>query len=116
MRAGFADTASLRWPYSLDHLWSSIMKSMAGIFLVMTGFFAVAYIIRTVVQGIIRYAEVRRGPEVTAASLQDRLERIEVSIDAIAIEVERLGEHHRFNAQLALNRPDPLPTRVVTPH
>jgi hypothetical protein len=49
-------------------------------------------------------------------TIQDRLERIEIAVDAIAIEVERLREHHRFNAQLALNRPEPLPSRVPTPH
>jgi len=78
---------------------------------------AAVTIVKTIAGAAIRYAEVHRGEVgVDARSIQDRLERIEIAIDAIAIEVERLGEHHRFNAQLALNRPEPLPPKVVTPH
>ena len=77
-----------------------------------------ALIVKTIASAVVRYAEVRRPKEVAvdAQSIRERLERIELAVDTIAIEVERLGEHQRFNAQLALNRPEPLPTRVVTPH
>ena len=48
--------------------------------------------------------------------MTEELERIELAVDTLAVEVERLGEHHRFNAQLMINRPDPIPPRVSMPH
>jgi hypothetical protein len=74
--------------------------------------------VRTMATAIVRYAEIRRRREVDvdAQSIRERLERIEIAVDTIAIEVERLGEHQRFNAQLAMNRPEPLPKKVNTPH
>ena len=93
------------------------MDSMAKVMIVASGATMAAYIAKTIANAVVRYAEVqRRDTEITPQSIQERLERIEIAVDAIAIEVERLGEHHRFNAQLALNRPEPLPPRVVTPH
>ena len=75
-------------------------------------------IVKTIASAIVRYAEVRRPRDldVDTQSIRERLERIEIAVDTIAIEVERLGEHHRFNAQLALNRPEPLPKKINTPH
>jgi hypothetical protein len=76
-----------------------------------------ALIVKTIATAIVRYAEVqRRRDEISPSLIQDRLERIEIAVDAIAIEVERLGEHQRFNAQLAMNRPAPLPPKAITPH
>lgn len=73
-------------------------------------------VVRVIASTIIRFAEVQqRRADVTPSMIQERLDRIEVAVDAIAIEVERLGEHQRFNAQLAMNRPE-LPPRAVTPH
>jgi hypothetical protein len=80
---------------------------------------SVVIVVKTLADSIIRYAELRRGTDakLTRQDIQERLERIEVAVDTIAVEVERLGEHHRFNAQLALNRPvEALPPRVITPH
>jgi hypothetical protein len=54
-----------------------------------------------------------------------RLERIELAIDAVAIEIERIGESQRFTAKLLAERdrlqpgnahPSTLPPRVITPH
>lgn len=54
-----------------------------------------------------------------------RLERIEHALDAIAIEIERLGEGQRFTTKLlaererspqAINPPASSPPRVITPH
>jgi len=74
-------------------------------------------LVKTIAGAAVRYAEVqRREVTVDEHSIRERLERIEIAVDTIAIEVERLGEHHRFNAQLALNRPAPLPEKVITPH
>ena len=74
-------------------------------------------LVRTIANVLIRRAELRHRPvNVDEQSIRERLERIELAVDTIAVEVERLGEHQRFNAQLALNRPDPVPAKVITPH
>lgn len=45
-------------------------------------------------------------------TLEDRLGRVEQAIDAVAIEVERIGEAHRFTARLLTERLEPLPANV----
>lgn len=42
-------------------------------------------------------------------ALEGRLERVEQAIDAVAVEVERIGEAHRFTAKLLTERLEPLP-------
>jgi hypothetical protein len=73
-------------------------------------------VVKVIANTVLRAAELTRRPSVDETTIRERLERIEIAVDTIAIEVERLGEHHRFNAQLALNRPEPLPSKTVTPH
>ena len=51
----------------------------------------------------------------------DRLERIEMIVEATAIEVERISEANRFLAKLLAERtgapsPPSRPERVITPH
>jgi hypothetical protein len=93
------------------------MDPMGRVMIVASSAIATAYIARTVVNAIVRIVEMRQGARrMDQSVIAERLERIEVAVDAIAIEVERLGEHHRFNAQLALGRPEPLPAKVITPH
>lgn len=78
---------------------------------------ATVVIVKVIANTVLRAAELARRPAgIDETTIRERLERIEIAVDAIAIEVERLGEHQRFNAQLALNRPEPLPPKVVTPH
>jgi hypothetical protein len=56
-------------------------------------------------------------------SLEARLERVEQAVDAIAVEVERVGEGQRFVTKLLADRlpppreesPPALPERVITP-
>ena len=75
-------------------------------------------ITKIIVSGIIRYTELRqREAGVDRSSIEQRLERMEIAIDAIAIEVERAGELQRFTAQLS--QPAKLPAsapRIITPH
>jgi hypothetical protein len=55
---------------------------------------------------------------VPASPVDERLARIEIAVEAIALEVERLGEFHRFNAKLESQRlPEPrVVARPITPH
>jgi hypothetical protein len=53
-----------------------------------------------------------RGPRakpVAASRIEDRLERLETAVDAIAIEVERISESQRFSVSLLSDR---LPPRA----
>ena len=52
---------------------------------------------------------------------RERLERIELTVEATAVEVERIAEANRFMAKLLSDRVGPLgpasrPERVITPH
>ena len=58
-----------------------------------------------------------------AFDVEARLDRIEQAVEAIAIEMERVGEGQRFVTKLLAERPTPLSDaqslqrgRVVTPH
>jgi hypothetical protein len=70
-----------------------------------------------------RYLELRHGrtPSIPDAELHDRLGRIEATVEATAIEVERISEANRFMAKLLADRtptgtPSGRPERVITPH
>ena len=70
-----------------------------------------------------RFLELRQKRAVPSAidGLHERLERIEVAVDATAIEVERIAEANRFMAKLLSERgaamsPASRPERVITPH
>jgi hypothetical protein len=70
-----------------------------------------------------RFLELRQKRAVPPAvdGLYERLERIEVAVDATAIEVERISEANRFMAKLLSDRaaavsPASRPERVITPH
>lgn len=58
----------------------------------------------------------------TSADVEDRLRRIEVTLDAMAIETERNGEAQRFLVKLMSERgistpvPAPRPLGSITPH
>lgn len=45
-------------------------------------------------------------------ALEERLGRVEQAIDTVAIEIERIGEAHRFTAKLLTERLDLLPASV----
>ncbi|HEX7123371.1 MAG TPA: hypothetical protein VF178_13430 [Gemmatimonadaceae bacterium] len=58
-------------------------------------------------QAIATIASRRRGkelPDAAVARLEDRLERIEQAVDAVAVEVERLSEAQRFQSKLLADR------------
>ena len=53
-----------------------------------------------------------REPHVSGAPLaNDRLDQLQQSVDAVAIEVERIGEAQRFATKLAAERAQPSPLK-----
>jgi len=61
-------------------------------------------------------------PSVESSGIEARLERVEQSLEAIAIEMERVGEGQRFLTRLLANKPQALsdgaevsPERVNNP-
>ena len=70
-----------------------------------------------------QYLEMRNSRRIAAPSQAetDRLERIEMIVEATAVEVERISEANRFMAKLLAERtgasaPASRPERVITPH
>jgi hypothetical protein len=64
----------------------------------------------------------RRGAATSRlAAVEDRLARLEDSVNTVAIEMERIAEAHRFTARVLSERLDALPAprqseRLSTPH
>lgn len=94
------------------------MDPMSRVLMMASMGVAFAAITKIIVDGIIRYTELQqRAAGLDRSSIEQRLERMEIAIDAIAIEVERAGELQRFTAQLS--QPAKLPAsapRIITPH
>lgn len=61
----------------------------------------------------------RRPPSIKPQrfdALEDRLARVEQAIDTVAVEVERIGEAHRFTARLLTERLERLPSATNAEH
>ena len=70
-----------------------------------------------------QYLELRHDRRIAPPppAQDDRLDRIEMIVEATAIEVERISEANRFMAKLLAERtgapsPSSRPERVITPH
>jgi hypothetical protein len=70
-----------------------------------------------------RFLELKHERQVPIANeeLRERLERIELAVEATAVEVERISEANRFMAKLLTDREGAgnllsRPERVITPH
>lgn len=75
-------------------------------------------------QFVRRYLELkhkRRDPR-NIEELSERMERIELTVEATAIEMERMSEANRFMSKLLADRsaapppPATWPERMITPH
>jgi hypothetical protein len=84
---------------------------------------SIAVIVRSMLDAAAKFAEGRRRQAPAGESVSDaRLARLEVAVESIAVEVERISEGQRFTTKLlndqaqrampTLNRPG----RVDTPH
>jgi hypothetical protein len=103
-----------------DHIVAEYVAGILGLlavgFLGTTVGFAVAWMRAR--ERAVRAEHTRAEPADAAA----RFERIEQAIDAVAVEVERVGEAQRFQSALLAERVGvaparpAAPARVVTPH
>ena len=80
------------------------------------GFVASLRFIRRLIE--LKHEKALRSPP---DAMMERLERIEVAVDATAVEVERISESNRFVAKLLSDRtgqltPASKPGKVITPH
>ena len=78
---------------------------------------AVVAMVKLLIDATLRWRELR-GANPTP-QLERRLERIELALESIAVEIERTGEAQRFAARLSPPTPDANPARVIrmtTPH
>ena len=74
---------------------------------IMAGVIGVTISISMVAMAIAKMVSSRRRkdlPESTVARLEERLERMELAIDAMATEVERVAEGQRFTSKLLAER------------
>jgi hypothetical protein len=75
--------------------------------IIISGIIGVTISISMVAMAIAKMVSSRRRkdlPESTVARLEERLERMELAIDAMATEVERVAEGQRFTVRLLAER------------
>ena len=70
---------------------------------------AVVAMVKLLADAVIRWRELRSGSSTT--HVERRLERIELALESIAVEIERSGEAQRFAARLLPPLPDVIPAR-----
>lgn len=76
--------------------------------IVIAGVIGITISISMVAMAVSRMVSSRRRrelPEASLARLEERMERMEMAIDAIATEVERVAEGQRFTSRLLTERP-----------
>ena len=77
------------------------MAQVAGIIVLSIG--ALATISIQLFRAVLK---AQRGNDVSGPPNDNRLEQLQQSVDAIAIEVERIAESQRFTARLLAERPE----------
>ena len=78
---------------------------------------AVVSVIRIIATAAVKHREQdRRIAEATGSTISDeRIARIEASVEAIAIEVERISEGQRFTTRLLTEVSQPIPSALPKP-
>lgn len=65
---------------------------------------AVAYTITTVVRLLVQWRIALRTRGVSTSALEERLTRLEASVEGLSAEAQRLSDGHRFFTQLLTDR------------
>ena len=68
-------------------------------------FFAFAYTVTTVIRVAAQWNLRRHGHGIDVGALEERLAKLEASVENIGAETQRLADGHRFFTQLLVNRP-----------
>lgn len=96
---------------------------MMAMFLMFVGGMSTLVCVTTIAVMLIKRRPVKQGEDLTAAlgDISDRLSRLDVSIETMAIEIERISEAQRFTAKVLSERHSPaaLPEKsrgTITPH
>ena len=79
------------------------MPHPEGVLAILSGFGLAVYGIRTVSQIVLKRLDVKREA-LGSGTIDQRLERIEQAVDAIAIQMERVSEGQRFTTKLLAER------------
>lgn len=89
----------------------------------MSAFTAAAYSIRVIANAVVRHRELgRQMAQSSAGSVSDeRMARLEMAVESIAVEIERISEGQRFTTRLLTDqtqRPTPRlqQGKIDTPH
>ena len=84
---------------------------------------SLAVCVKTIADSVVRYIEGKRNQRPDNSSVSDaRLARLEVAVDSIAVEIERISEGQRFTTRLLNNQAEQMvprlqrPGKVDTPH
>jgi hypothetical protein len=84
---------------------------------------AAAYSVKVIASAVVRHREHDRKSAVIAATsiADDRMARLEMAVESIAVEVERISEGQRFTTRLLTEQANPIPSRLKpgkfdTPH
>ena len=72
---------------------------------------AVVVMVKLLTDAVLRWRELSGAK--STADVERRLERIELALDTIAVEIERTGEAQRFAARVSPPLPDATPARVL---
>ncbi|MEO8193337.1 MAG: hypothetical protein ABI681_05765 [Gemmatimonadales bacterium] len=97
------------------------MSDPGIVVIIMSGVTAVVYTIRTIANTVLRLEERRAAAKKVNPVSDDRLARLEMAVESIAVEVERISEGQRFTTRLLTEQahavvPKLQPGEFDTPH
>ena len=85
-----------------------------GVVAIVAVFMLGGYFLRTISQIVMKRLELKKE-SLSSGAIDQRLERIEQAVDAIAIEMERVSEGQRFTTKLIADRVPPASASAAPP-
>lgn len=106
--AGQAEVGTAVQPPSVVQVSPDIPPEVVPIIAIVFGSLAIMVIVTPIVRGIIRMLERRQEKSlVHGPAVAQQLAQLQQSVDALAIEVERISESQRFQARILAEREKP---------
>ena len=84
-----------------------MLDGLEGLAAIVLFFVAGAYTVTTLARLFVQWRMHVRTGGVDRVALEERLARIEASVESLSVETQRLIEGHRFFTELLKNRSDP---------